>query len=370
MSDLPRAARPFIEFPTLLRARGFAVSPEQTTGFLSAVGLLGPKSMGDIRRAARATLAPPPERFDEFDALFMAHFAGAMRIAPQVDADSDDDTIRVQEEGGMFEPLVSEEEQDTGEVPTGSERLAEREFAPSLELDALRQLGRRAPEAMPRRRARRLRASSRGAAYNMRRMLRDAVRTDGDVMQLPRLERQTRQRAVLLLIDVSGSMKDQTDLYLRFAHTLGRAVDRIEVFTLGTRLTRITRALRLRNQDQALAAASQVVSDWDGGTRLGDALQAFLAIPRFAGFARGALTLVLSDGLERGDHAAMTDAVEKLSRRAWHLSWLSPLAVGPDFVPQTAALVSVAPFLDDIADGSSAQSICDHVLSIARENAA
>ena len=85
------------------------------------------------------------------------------------------------------------------------------------------------------------------------------------------------------------------------------AVERVEVFTIGTRLTRVTKALRLKNRDQALAAASTIVADWDGGTRIGDALQAFLAVPRFAGYARGALVLIVSDGLERGDHRAMTD---------------------------------------------------------------
>jgi uncharacterized protein with von Willebrand factor type A (vWA) domain len=82
---------------------------------------------------------------------------------------------------------------------------------------------------------------------------------------------------------------------------LAHAVERIEVFTFGTRLTRVTRAMRLKNREQALVATSAIVSDWDGGTRIGDALQAFLGVPRFAGYSRGALVLILSDGLERGD---------------------------------------------------------------------
>ena len=141
---------------------------------------------------------------------------------------------------------------------------------------------------------------------------------------------------MLLLIDVSGSMKNQTDLYLRFAHALARSIGRLEVFTLGTRLTRITRALRRRNRDQALALASTLVADWDGGTRLGDALQAFLSVPRFVGFARGALCVVLSDGLERGAHAAMTDGVARLSRNAWPILWLSPLAGEDGYAVETA----------------------------------
>ncbi len=115
------------------------------------------------------------------------------------------------------------------------------------------------------------------------------------------------------------------------------------MFTFGTRLTRVTRPLRIKRREQALRAAAHLVSDWDGGTRIGDALQAFLAVPRFAGYARGAAVLVVSDGLERGDVAAMRDAVAKLSRRAWRLSWLTPLATGRAFTPQTAALVAIRP---------------------------
>ena len=138
-------------------------------------------------------------------------------------------------------------------------------------------------------------------------------------------------------------MKARTEAHLRFAHALVRAADRIEVFTIGTRLTRVTRALQLKNREQALATASGLVSDWDGGTRIGDALQAFLAVPRFAGAARGAVVLILSDGLERGDPKAMTDAVKRLAARAWHLSWMTPLAADPGYRPETAALKSILP---------------------------
>src|SRR4029078_10833371 len=95
-------------------------------------------------------------------------------------------------------------------------------------------------------------------------------------------------------------------------------------FTFGTRLTRVTRALRLKRREQALNAAAHLVSDWDGGTRIGDALQAFLAVPRFGGYARGAAVVIVSDGLERGDPAALRDAVAKLWRRARRLRRATP----------------------------------------------
>jgi uncharacterized protein with von Willebrand factor type A (vWA) domain len=144
----------------------------------------------------------------------------------------------------------------------------------------------------------------------------------------------------------------------------------VEVFTLGTRLTRVTRSLRLKRREQALAAAADVVSDWDGGTRIGEALKAFLAVPRFSTYARGAAVLVISDGLERGDHQALREAAEKLSLRSWRLSWLTPLARGRIFKPQTEALMAIEPFVDDMVAGGSNAAIVDHILSLGQRRAA
>ena len=130
----------------------------------------------------------------------------------------------------------------------------------------------------------------------------------------------------------------------------------VEIFTFGTRLTRVTRALRLKRREQALSGRRDLVSDWDGGTRIGDALQAFLAVPRFGGYARGAAVVIVSDGLERGDPAALRDAVARLSRRAWRVSWLTPLAADAGFRPQTEALIAIRRFVDDLVDGGSSAS--------------
>jgi uncharacterized protein len=125
---------------------------------------------------------------------------------------------------------------------------------------------------------------------------------------------------LLLLIDVSGSMKARTEDNLRLTHALTQTVARVKAFTFGTRLTRDTRPMRLKRREQALAGTAQIVSDWDGGTRIGDALKAFLAGLHFASYAQGAVVLIISDGLERGDSTALADAVARLSRSAWRLS--------------------------------------------------
>jgi uncharacterized protein with von Willebrand factor type A (vWA) domain len=367
--QLPRAARAFVSFVALLRANGFAIAPEQTTAFLEAIALLGPRRPDDIRRAGLATLAPPPERRAAYDLLFRIHFLGGEEI-PGSEGE-DEEVVRLQDEGrGDEEPPLADEANASGEMAVRAEALAERRFGPSGPSEALRRLAREAPTRLPRRRGHRRMRARRGPWADLRRTLRESVRNDGEVMRLGRLKRRQRPRKMLLLIDVSGSMKARSEHNLRLAHTLVQATPNVEVFTFGTRLTRLTRALRLKRHEQALAAAAHLVSDWDGGTRIGDALQAFLAVPRFGGYARGAAVVILSDGLERGDLSALRNAVARLSRRAWRLSWLTPLAVGPGFVPQTEALIAIRRFVDDMVDGGSSAAVVAHVLSLRQRRAA
>lgn len=365
-SPLPKAASPFVNFPILLRAHGFAVAPEQTMGFIEAVGLLGPHDMDDIYQASRAMLGPRPERLDEFNALFRAFFFGQTLAAP-AGGDDNDDELRFQEDGDSSIEMEAGDLHESGQQAATSEVLNVRQFAQMDEAAVLRRFRRVASRQLPKRQAYRRVTSKQGEAWNLRHALREALRYDGEVLRLPKMRRKLVQRRILLLIDVSGSMKAETNGYLRLAHSLGRAAERLEVFTLGTRLTRITSAIRRRHRDQALAMASGLVSDWDGGTRIGDALQALLAMPRFAGFARGALVVMLSDGLERGDHDAMTDAVAKLARLAWRLEWLTPDAGKGTFEPKTAALQSILPYVHHMGGGQSAAIVADRLLSVAQK---
>ena len=362
---MPAPARHLAGFPPFLRGFGFTTSPEQTVAFLQAVELLGPRGIDDVRRAAVATLSPPRERSGEFDALFRAWFHGEFAAVPR--EGEDEAEVRIHDEGGAtWEPPDAPDLGESGQSATAAEMLGDRQFRAETSIERLRRFAREAPERLPRRRGLRRRRARRGETVDLPRALRTAVRHGGDTPVLPWRRRTRRQRRILLLIDVSGSMKEQTESALRFGHALCRASECMEGFTLGTRLTRITAALRLRNSEAALAKASALVPDWDGGTRIGDALAAFLAVPRFAGFARGAAVVVLSDGLERGGPDTMTGAVARLSRLAWRVSWLTPLAADPGFRPETTALAAVAPFLDDLGDGSSLEALCRHMLSLGR----
>lgn len=370
IAHLPAAARPFVAFPALLREHGIAAAPEQTTTFLMAVELLGPRSIAHVRKAAVATLAPHPEQRELFDALFDLHFLGGAFAEPGEDDFTPDEDISIQEDSGSREVLLGEEINETGQAATGTEALSLRRLQPLDERETLRRFGRALPASLPRRRGYRHRTARRGPMVDLARSIRDAIRHDGEVMSLRKLRRVRRPRPILLLVDVSGSMKQRSDANLALAHTIVQSVPRAEVFTFGTRLTRVTRALRRRRREQALAEASGLVADWDGGTRIGDALQAFLAVPRFAAYARGAIVVVLSDGLERGDPAALVGAVERLARRAHRIDWLTPLAADPGYRPQTEALRLIAPRLASLADGGSTTRTCQHILSLGGSQAA
>jgi uncharacterized protein with von Willebrand factor type A (vWA) domain len=359
---LPREAAPLLGFGRLLRRFGFVVAPEQGAAFMEAVTLLGPRSMADIREAALATLAPPPDRRGEFEALFRSWFHGEEAVVTE--GESEEET-QVKDDGGEREQQGEElREEEGGELSSAIEQLSLREFR--RDDDTLAAFRRSLPTALPARRSfRTIRTRSRGK-LDLRRSLREIVRADGDV-PCPRLRRrQSVPRRLLLLIDVSGSMKIHTADYLKVAHAAVQGTPQAEIFTFGTRLTRITPALRIRDREQALARAAGLVDDWDGGTRIGPTLLALLSVPRFSAFARGASVVILSDALERGDHAEMETAMRRLKARAFRLSLCTPLAGDPRFQPRTAALKAILPTLDDLVDGSSIAGLTTFILSLAR----
>lgn len=363
LPPLPRATRPFVQFSQILRSHGFAVSPEQTVSYIEAIGLLGPRHIFDIRSAGLAMLAIPRERQGEYDALFRAFFMGQTIAAPTSSEDGDELEAH-EEQAGEREVELADDEQEAGGEASQTEALLQRSFSPADDDQILRQFTRHAADAFPRRRSRRWQTARSGRGFDLRGSLREAVRNDGELVQLRRLRRKSRQRPIALLIDVSGSMQEQSEQTLRFAHAVKLAGERVEVFTFGTRLTRITRSLADRNVERALEKVSRLVADFDGGTRIGDALDALLSVPRFAGALRGASVIVVSDGLERGDPATMIDAVQRLSRLVWRLDWLTPLAADEGYVPRTEALAAILPWLDSLASGATLAALCEHVLGM------
>jgi uncharacterized protein with von Willebrand factor type A (vWA) domain len=152
---------------------------------------------------------------------------------------------------------------------------------------------------------------------------------------------------------------------IRFAHAAVVGRGNVEVFALGTRLTRITRQLTSRDAETAVAAAAGRVDDWSGGTRLGDSLDAFVRQWGLRGMARGAVVVILSDGWDRGDPASMTAAMERLQHLAHRIIWVNPLKAGPGFEPTAQGMAAALPFCDDLLEGHSLRSVADLAAAVA-----
>jgi len=360
VNHLPEPARPFLDFSQALRDHGFAIAFDQSEAFLRAASLLAPLNVRRLNRAAHATLAPSPERHVEFDALFQRHFVGgsdgvaAARSLPERDAP-------VSEGLGASQAMAEvSKRNESGKSASQNEALSLRR----LRTQSAAAWSRRDAHRLPSRLRLRQERMPHGRRLDLRRSLSSLVANDGDLVALAKSGRKSEPRHLVLLIDISGSMKAATDAYLDLAYALTQNLRGTESFAFGTRLTRLTQALRQRNKAIALERASALVADWDGGTRIGAALETFLANPRFAGLAHGAVVLVISDGLERGDHALMAEMVRRLGRRARHLLWLSPLAGDPRYRPETVAIKAILPLVGSIGDGSSAEGIIQSLLSL------
>lgn len=364
-TTLPTASRAFVEFAQILRRNQFAISPDQTIDFIAAIGLLGPTHIDDVRRAGMATLSIPQDRLGVYNALFDGFFLGRVATAP---GEPDDDASTEAFDAGQSEleiEVETSDDEETGDEASRAEVLSHRTFQQTDPGEVLNSFLRRLPARLPRRRSQRWRPDRHGAGFDLRRNMRKALQRDGELFDLHRRSRKLKPRPLVLLIDVSGSMKDQSEDFMRLAHIVVHRAARAEVFTLGTRLTRVTKALETRNQEEGLQDVAGLVADFDGGTRIGDALQALLSVPRFAVSLRGAAVVVLSDGLERGDPSAMVDAVARISRMAWRLDWLSPLASAQDFEPRTEALRLSLNHFDDLSGAGDIAAVADHILDLA-----
>jgi uncharacterized protein with von Willebrand factor type A (vWA) domain len=211
------------------------------------------------------------------------------------------------------------------------------------------------PAARP---ALRMRPSRRGR-IDPRRTVRHMLAAGGEPVRPRRHRKATRPRRIVLLLDVSGSMSPYADALLRFAHVVARKNPATEVFSLGTRMTRLSRALRTRDPELALAAAGRAVPDWAGGTRLGETLRAFLDRWGRRGLARGAVVVVFSDGWERGEPILLAEQMAALRRLAHTVLWVNPHAGADGYLPVQSGIAAALPFIDRLLAGHSLATLQD-----------
>jgi uncharacterized protein with von Willebrand factor type A (vWA) domain len=343
-------------FARTLRSAGVAASPDRVEAMLAAVGALDVLDPGDVYWAGRLTLCASPDDLDRYDAAFTAWFSGEIpRLARTAVHEPPRLAASAPLEAGSGQGEDDGESPDLATRASADEVLRQRDVAglTAAERDHLRRLFTLLRPATPMRPARRRRPSPQGAVHPAR-TVRRALRSGGEVTRLMHRRALPRPRRVVLLVDVSGSMSPYADALLRFAHAAVRARPAsTEVFTIGTRLTRVTREMRLRDPDRALAASGSAIPDWSGGTRLGEVLKAFLDRWGQRGTARGAVVVICSDGWERGGTELLAEQMARLRRLAHSVVWVNPHKGRAGYEPLTGGMQAALPSIDHFVSGHS-----------------
>jgi uncharacterized protein len=355
-----------VGFARTLRAAGVDASPDRVHAFLAALDELGAATATEVYWAGRLTLCAERDDLDRYDRVFAAFFdgvavSGVGRVHREVRVGAD----------AVGTTSAGEADDDAPTVTTVTRQASARELLRHRDVTLLDDRERAelhlllAACSLPAetRRSRRRVPAPRGAV-DRRRTVRRMLQAGGEPGPLRRAAHRPTPRRVVLLVDISGSMAGYADALLRFAHaaTRGRAAT-TEVFTLGTRLTRITAELTHRDPDTAMRAVSAAIPDWSGGTRLADTLREFLDRWGQRGLARGAVVVVLSDGWETGDAAGLGSQVARLARLAHRVIWANPRAGSVGFEPTAAGMAAALPHCDQLVEGHSLAAL-EHLAAV------
>jgi hypothetical protein len=347
-----------------LRAAGVDAGPERVHAMVQALERLDPARRDDVYWAGRLTLCGNADDVERYDRVFAAYFGDRPRTVTRRHAVPAAQLRLVQSADSVEGPGSGDEDVDdsTSIAATASraEVLRRRDIASLSAADraAMHRLLAAFRLRGDLRRTRRTAPAHKGRV-DPHRTLRRLMQAGGEPVRPARRDRLDRPRRVVLLVDISGSMSGYADALLRFAHAASHR-DRgpqTEVFTIGTRLTRVTRELAHRDPDVALKAIAASIPDWSGGTRLGSLLKEFLDQWGQRGLARGAIVVVLSDGWERGDVRLLGEQMARLHRLAHRVVWANPRAGRPGFAPLAAGMAAALPSVDDFVSGHSVAAL-------------
>ncbi|ADU46665.1 vWA domain-containing protein [Intrasporangium calvum] len=358
-------------FARALRAAGLPVTADRERTFLVALREVGLGERRHVYWTGRATLTSSPADVERYDQVFTSWFSAEQptqtrrpeREAPRATRAS------LEEVEGSSGPADGAEDAVQARA-SGLEVLRHRDVA-ALGIEERQGLARlfgRLRPRPPRRRARR-HVRSRTGEVDGPGTLREQLRRMGEPGRIHHRVRGSRPRRVVLLIDVSGSMSAYADSLLRLAHTYVQAAGPrgpVEVFTMGTRLTHVTRALRVRDADRALIAAGEAVPDWSGGTRLGESIAAFLDRWGRRGMARGAVVVVFSDGWERQGPELLGEQMRRLAALAHRVVWSNPHRGKDGYLPVQQGIIAALPHVDDFVAGHSLAAFEELIEVVAR----
>ena len=359
-----------VGFARALRAAGLPVGPGAVIDAMNALQVIDIGKRGDVYTTLEAIFVKRHEHALIFAQAFDLFFRAAEEWKSMLDSVALPDHARkkpppaarrVQE--AMSQPSMREEpqaqEQDLRLSVSDKEILQTKDFAQmsAAEIaEVTRAIARmKLPQAELE--TRRRQPDPRGLKLDMRRTLRGSLRTGGEIIDIKKLGRITKPAPIVALLDISGSMSEYTRLFLHFLHAITDARKRVSVFLFGTRLTNVTRALRARDPDEALASCSQSVVDWAGGTRIATSLHAFNKLWARRVLGQGAIVLLISDGLEREADSRLAFEMDRLHRSCRRLIWLNPLLRYGGFEPRAQGIKMMLPHVDEFRPVHNLSSI-------------
>ena len=355
-SDLgpERVTRNLLLLPRLLRRAGVHVNAERGRVYLRAIAEIDLERPDDVRAASRTALVSRQADLAAFDMtfdLFWSLLRGGSLSSPvpsarKPQADTGQIEVPLGEVPSRMTSLVQRTVRVTAS-PTELLRGTDFSAMTAAERAAAARFLERLQWSPGQRPSRRFRSSRDGPRLDARATMRKSLAAQGEPAVLIRRARRAKRRPLVILCDVSGSMEAYTRLLLHMSHALARGWGRVETFTFGTRLTRITRQLRERRPDAALLHVSRAVSDWSGGTRIGEALHEFNLRWSRRVLGRGAIVLLVTDGWERGDPALLEREAARLQRAAYRLIWLDPLSGTRDYSPDARGARALNRHADD-----------------------
>jgi uncharacterized protein len=359
-----------VGFARALRAAGIPVGPGAIIDAMNALQLVEIGNRGDVFTTLESIFVKRHEHALVFAQAFDLFFRAAEEWKSMLDSVPLPDhakkkpppaSRRVQE--ALSKPSMHEEpqaqEQDIRLSVSDKEILQKKDFAQMSAAEITEAT--RAIEMMRLPQAeletRRYKPDAHGLKLDMRRTLRASLRTGGEIVDLRKLGRIEKPAPIVALLDISGSMSEYTRLFLHFLHAITDARKRVSVFLFGTRLTNVTRALRARDPDEALASCSASVEDWAGGTRIATSLHTFNKLWARRVLGQGAIVLLISDGLEREADAKLAFEMDRLHRSCRRLIWLNPLLRYGGFEPKAQGIKMMLPHVDEFRPVHNLSSI-------------
>jgi uncharacterized protein len=264
-----------------------------------------------------------------------------------------------------------ETETDARLTVSDREVLQKKDFAQmsAVEIAAAQEAIKRLVLSLDEVKTRRLAPDRRGHRIDMRRTLRASMKAGGAVIDLKYLGARSKPPPIVALIDISGSMSQYTRLFLHFLHAVTDARKRVSTFLFGTRLTNVTRALKAKDPDEALAACAASVADWSGGTRIASSLAAFNKLWARRVLTQGAIVLLITDGLERDPDDRLAFEIDRLHRSARRLIWLNPLLRFAGFEAKAKGIRAMLPHVDELRPIHNLDSMAELVRALSDPHA-